>query len=126
MKLQGVIPVIEVSSMERQLEFYQQAFRFIIINKRSGARGLEWVHLKSDDTYLMLQRRQAEINAPVTSNPSIVLYYFTDDVQSCYRFMRAKGIEVGPLCATEYGMTEYFLHDPEGNRLAVGQFAKQS
>lgn len=124
MKFNGVIPVIEVDNMDRQLEFYQQVFRFIILNKRTGARGLEWVHLKSDDTYLMLQRRPAEKNTPVAPNPAIVLYYFTDDVQSCYRYMRAKGIEVGPLCATEYGMTEYFLRDPEGNRLAVGQLSK--
>jgi uncharacterized glyoxalase superfamily protein PhnB len=123
MKLNGVIPVIDVANIERQLEFYQQAFRFIIINKRIGPSGLEWVHLKSDNTFLML--RQNSTATPQTSSAkNITLYYYTDDVVSNHRYMKAKGIAVGELSAREYGMLEYQFQDPEGNRLAVGQINK--
>ncbi len=123
MKLNGVIPVIDVANIERQLEFYQQAFRFIIINKRIGPSGLEWVHLKSDNTFLML--RQNSTATPQTSSAkNITLYYYTDDVVSNHRYMKAKGIAVGELSAREYGMLEYHFQDPEGNRLAVGQINK--
>lgn len=124
MKLNGVIPVIEVADIERQLAFYQQAFRFVVIHKRTGPAGLEWVHLKSDNTWLMLlQRTQPAGHHPpaATGKNNISLYYYTDDVISCHRYMKAKGFAVGELSAREYGMLEYSLHDPEGNSLAVGQ-----
>jgi uncharacterized glyoxalase superfamily protein PhnB len=127
MKLNGVIPVIEVENVERQLEFYQQAFRFIVINKRVGPSGLEWVHLRSDNTWLMLQKNGlSPYGSPASSsyNHNITLYYYTDDVLSNYRYMKAKGIAVGELSATEYGMMEYQFYDPEGNKLAVGQIKK--
>ena len=123
MKLNGVIPVIEVDNIERQLEFYQQAFRFIIINKRIGAQGMEWVHLKSDNTYLMLSQRSNSSLSP-SLHHNITLYYYTDDVLSNHRYMKARGIAVGEISATSYGMMEYQLLDPEGNQLAVGQINK--
>lgn len=123
MKLNGVIPVIEVDNIERQLAFYQQAFRFIIINKRIGPRGMEWVHLKSDNTYLMLSQRSNDSASP-SCHHNITLYYYTDDVLSNHRYMKAKGIAVGEISATPYGMMEYQLYDTEGNQLAVGQINK--
>ena len=127
MKLNGVIPVIEVENVERQLEFYQQAFRFIVINKRIGPSGMEWVHLRSDNTWLMLQKNALLSHgsqALSVAHHNITLYYYTDDVLSNHRYMKAKGIAVGELSATEYGMMEYQLCDPEGNKLAVGQIKK--
>lgn len=123
MKFDGVIPVIEVDNIEQQLEFYQQAFRFILIHKRIGPDGIEWAHLKSDNTYLMLLRRSPSPDSSLR-NHNITLYYYTDDVLSSYRYMKAKGIAVSEISATEYGMMEYQLQDPEGNRLAVGQVKK--
>ena len=123
MKFEGVIPVIEVDNMARQLEFYQQTFRFILINKRSGPDGIEWAHLKSDNTYLMLSLR-SNFSPSLSQNHNITLYYYTDDVLSNYRYMKAKGIAVSEISATSYGMMEYQLQDPEGNRLAVGQIKK--
>ena len=123
MKLNGVIPVIEVDNIERQLEFYQQAFRFIIINKRIGSKGMEWVHLKSDNTYLMLLQRTNPLGVS-SEYRNITLYYYTDDVVSNHRYMKARGIAVGELSATSYGMMEYLLQDTEGNKLAVGQLKK--
>ena len=123
MKLQGVIPVIEVADLQRQLEFYQQIFRFIIINKRRGPSGLEWVHLKSDNTELMLSLRNSPASSEQT-NSNLTLYYYTDDVLSNHRYMKAKGITVSELSVTSYGMTEYSLEDTEGNKLAVCQIQK--
>jgi uncharacterized glyoxalase superfamily protein PhnB len=123
MKLQGVIPVIKVANLQRQLEFYQQAFRFIILNKRSGPTGLEWVHLKSDNTELMLLQSSSSANILATQQ-NITLYYYTDDVLSSHRYMKAKGVAVSDLSETAYGMMEYTLEDPEGNKLAIGQIQK--
>ena len=121
MKFQGLVPVISCTEIEPLLEFYQQAFRYIVINKTPGPEGLQWVHLKSDNTYLMLRRQSAENHHSKIKKDNILLYYYTDDVEAQYRFMLAKGYEVSPLSTTPYGMQEFFLNDPEGNRLAVGQ-----
>jgi uncharacterized glyoxalase superfamily protein PhnB len=121
MKLQGLIPVISCPEIEPLLAFYQQAFRYIVVNKTPGPDGLEWVHLKSDNTYLMLRRQSAEQPHSDPGNNNILLYYYTDDIQAQYRFMQAKGFQLSPLSTTAYGMQEFFLSDPQGNRLAVGQ-----
>ena len=123
MKLQAVIPVIDVINLERQLAFYQTAFRFIILNKRIGPSGLEWVHLKSDNTELMLLQCSSSTNS-TTPHHNFMLYYYTDDVLSSHRYMKAKGITVSELSVTSYGMMEYTLEDTEGNKLAVGQIQK--
>ena len=121
MKFQGVIPVLSCHHIQQTLAFYQQAFRYVIINKREGVTGLEWVHLKSDNSYLMLQAHSGENPEQITKNDKIILYYYTDDIEDQYRFMKAKGIDLDVMTTTEYGMKQYYLADPEGNRLCVGQ-----
>ena len=50
-----------------------------------------------------------------------VLYLYPDDVQAFHRAARENGLVVPELEATFYGMTEFRLDDPDGNRLWVGQ-----
>jgi len=117
MKLDGVIPVIHTRQPETLLTFYQEAFQYVVINQRMGGAGLEWVHLRSGDTYLMLLKQ----DAPEPASDSLLLYYFTDDVVSFHRYLTARGLPVGELLTTAFGMQEFYLQDPEGHRLAVGQ-----
>ncbi len=79
------------------------------------------MHLKSDNSFLMLQKHSAENPEPVTNSDKLILYYYTDDIEDQYRFMKAKGIDLGAMRTTDYGMKEYYLTDPEGNRLCIGQ-----
>ncbi|TNF34509.1 MAG: hypothetical protein EP315_07090 [Gammaproteobacteria bacterium] len=121
MKFQGVVPVISCQHIEQTLRFYEQAFRYVVINKNVTTEGLQWVHLKSDNSFLMLQRQATENPAQITKNDKILLYYYTDDVEDQFRFMQARGIDPDTIATTEYGMKEYYLTDPEGNRLCIGQ-----
>ncbi|MCW9014946.1 MAG: hypothetical protein OQL06_14335 [Gammaproteobacteria bacterium] len=125
MKLHGLIPVLSCNHLQQTMEFYQQAFRYIVINKTESDAGLEWVHLKSDNTYIMLQQQadhtSANRNNSAEKKDNILLYYYTDDVEAQYQLMLARGMNPGDISLTEYGMKEFFLDDPEGNRLAVGQ-----
>jgi uncharacterized glyoxalase superfamily protein PhnB len=120
MQFKGFIPVIDCTEIEPLLNFYQQAFRYVIINKTETDQGLQWVHLKSDDTYLMLRKRTAQ-GSDECATDNILLYYYTDDVDAQYRFMQARGFKLSALSETPYGMKEFFLCDPEGNRLGVGE-----
>ena len=120
MKIKASIPVLACRHIEKTLAFYQQVLNCIIVNQREGEAGLEWVHLKTDNIFLMLVRH--------TENPSQsgftdknLFYYYTDDVEGYYRFIKARGFEATELTTTQFGMKEFYLVDPEGNKLAIGQ-----
>lgn len=122
MKFEGLIPVIQCAQIEKTLEFYQQALRYIIVNKTESDSGLQWAYIKSDNTYLMLQKN-TEISSREHAQP-IVLHYFTSDISAQHQFMTAKGINVGQIEDTAYHVRQFFIDDPEGNKIAIGQDIK--
>lgn len=120
MQIKASVPVLACHQLESTLAFYQQALNCIIVGQRTGDAGLEWVHLKTDNIFLMLVR-DPESQSPTRSTDKNLFYYYTDDVEGYYRFIKARGFKPTELHTTEYGMKEFFLVDPEGNRLAIGQ-----
>ena len=122
MKFEGLIPVIQCAHIEKTLEFYQQALRYIIINKTESDTGLQWAYIKSDNAYLMLQKSSEKPSQ--TRSQSIVLHYFTSDITAQHQFMTAKGINVGQIEDTAYHVRQFFIEDPEGNKIAIGQDIK--
>ena len=117
MRLTGSVPVLNCSDIEQSLLFYQQALQFVVLNKRQGEHGLEWVHLQSGDTLLMLEQNQDE-EARAGACMSR-LYLYADDVSSMHHYLIAKGYQVGDMNETAY-MKEFDLHDPDGHRLTIG------
>ncbi|MCW8934207.1 MAG: VOC family protein [Gammaproteobacteria bacterium] len=122
MNFEGLVPVIQCTYIEKTLEFYQQALRYIIISKTESDTGLQWAYIKSDNTYLMLQKNTETL--PQTHNKAIVLHYFTSDVSAQHQFMTARGINVGQIEDTAYHVRQFFIEDPEGNKIAIGQDIK--
>lgn len=114
------MPVIRCGLIDEMLRFYQSAFRYIIINKTQTADGLQWVHLKSDNSYLMLQKNH-HTSEKKSNSGNILLYYYTNDVTAQHQFMTARGIKVGEIEDTTYHVRQYFVKDPEANVIAVGQ-----
>jgi hypothetical protein len=55
-----------------------------------------------------------------------VTYLYPDDVTAFHRNAREKGLDVPELDTTFYGMTEFRLGDPDGNRLWIGQSGSES
>lgn len=124
MKFEGLIPVIQCGNIEHTLEFYQQALRYIIIKQTIVDGELQWCHLKSDNTYIMLQQsNRSGINQRNSGN--IVLHYYTLDITAQHQFMTAKGINVGQIEDTSYHMRQFFVDDPEGNTIVIGQNMKE-
>jgi|GEM_PF-1447252 len=123
MQFEGLIPVLICQQIEKTLAFYQQAFRYIIIQQSQDEQGrLHWAHLKSDNTTLMLQRHTGD-HAAQTQAGNIMLHYYTSDILAQQRYMRAKGIVVGEIETTPYDMQQFYVIDPEGNKLSIGQGA---
>ena len=117
MRLLGSVPVLSCSNLEQSLNFYQQALQFVILNKREGEHGLEWLHLQSGDTQLMLEQNpELQTEQQTTSR----LYLYTDDVMAMHHYLQAKGFEPGSVIKTRF-MQEFDLFDPDGQRLTIGQ-----
>ncbi len=122
MRLLGSVPVLACSDVEQSLDFYQQALQFIVLNKRIGDEGLEWVYLQSGDTLLMLEKSVENIKHQAEARNR--LYLYTDDVVAIRHFLQAKGFQVSPMSRTAY-MEEFDLHDPDGQKLTIGQQNKE-
>lgn len=123
MNFQGLIPVIQCQSIDQTLVFYEQALRYIILQKTVTDDGLQWAYLASDETLLMLQKNTKRVANPPESG-NILLHYYTSDIETQYQFMRARGFEVSPIETTPYHMQQFFVVDPEGNRITIGQNIK--
>jgi len=123
MKFEGLIPVLQCLNIEKTLDFYQKALRYIIINKTETDTGLQWAYIKSDNTYLMLQKSPASLNQ--NHSEKIILHYYTTDITAQHQFMAARGINVGQIEDTAYHIRQFYIEDPEGNKIAIGQDIKQ-
>ena len=119
MKLEGLIPVLQCLKIEKTLDFYQQALRYIVINKTETDLGLQWAYIKSDNTYLMLQRASETINQ--NHSDKILLHYYTTDITAQHQFMAVRGINVGQIDDTAYYIRQFYVEDPEGNKISIGQ-----
>lgn len=124
MNFEGLIPVIQCRNINKTLDFYQLALRYIVISKTETDEGLQWAYIKSDNTYLMLQKNTSLVDQPHLDN--IILHYYTSDVTAQHQFMTARGVKVGQLEDTAYHVRQFYIEDPEGNKIAVGQDIKSS
>ena len=50
-----------------------------------------------------------------------VVYLYPEDIVEYHRQVRGNGLPVPNLEVTFYGLTEFRLEDPDGNRLWIGQ-----
>lgn len=114
MKLNRLIPMLPVKTLANSIEFYQK-LGFDIETRRDD---WGWAMLAFGDCRLMLdQSINQQPNAPRQS----VLYLYPDNIAEYHSQVRKNGLEVPDLEVTFYGLTEFRIHDPDGNRLWIGE-----
>jgi uncharacterized glyoxalase superfamily protein PhnB len=114
MRMNRLTPMLPVRSVRASVEFYRKlGFSIEQVNDRWG-----WAMLRFDDCRLMVDQ---SINAVPDAARLSVLYLYPDDVVEYHRHVRNSGVEVADLEVTFYGMTEFRIDDPDGNRLWIGQ-----
>lgn len=106
--------MLPVRSVAASIEFYEKLG--FTVEKRNDEWA--WAMLRFDECRLMLDQ---SINTHPSAPAQGVVYLYPDDVVEYHRLVRASGLEVPDLEATFYGMSEFRLHDPDGNRLWIGQ-----
>jgi len=114
MKLNRLIPMLPVKSMPASVEFYRK-LGFSVEKRNDGWR---WAMLSMGDCRLMVDE---SINVHPDSPRTAVLYLYPDAIEHYHDQVRRNGLKIPDLETTFYGMTEFRIDDPDGNRLWIGQ-----
>lgn len=114
MKLNRLIPMLPVRSMPASVEFYRKLG--FSVEKRNDDWG--WAMLRFDECRLMVDQ---SINRHPAAPRQSVLYLYPEDIVEYHRQARENGLDIPDLDVTFYGLTEFRLDDPDGNRLWIGQ-----
>lgn len=114
MKMNRLIPMLPVASLPASVDFYRK-LGFDVEQRNDDWR---WAMLRFGECRLMLDE---SINVHPGMPRSNVLYLYPDDISGFHRQVRATGLAVPDLETTFYGMTEFRIEDPDGNRLWIGQ-----
>ena len=114
MKMNRLIPMLPVRSMPASVEFYQK-LGFSVEQKNDDWR---WAMLCFGECRVM-------VDESIDIHPGVprysVLYLYPDDIVEYHKQVRKNGVAVPELDVTFYGMTEFRIDDPDGNRLWIGQ-----
>ena len=116
MKMNELIPMLPVRSMPASVDFYRK-LGFSTEQRNDGWR---WAMLCFGECRLMVDE---SINVPPGIPRASVLYLYPDDISEFHKHLRRNGLDVPDLEVTFYGMTEFRIDDPDGNRLWIGQAA---
>ena len=114
MKMNRLTPMLPVRSMPASVAFYQKLG--FSVEERNDDWG--WAKLQLDDCHLMVDQ---SINLHREAPRQCVLYLYPDDISEYHALVRRNGLDIPDLDVTFYGMTEFRIDDPDGNRLWIGQ-----
>lgn len=109
--------MLPVKHLARSLEFYQR----LGFEEENRQDAWGWAMIRNGECRLMLDQ---SINVAPGAPHQGVLYLYPENIAEYHRRVRTKGLTVPELEVTFYGLTEFRLEDPDGNRLWIGQ--KQS
>ncbi len=107
--------MLPVRSMPASVDFYCTMLGFEV-ERRNDDWG--WAMLRFDECRLMVDQ---SINANPGKPRDTVLYLYPDNVVEDHGQVRKNGLAVPDLDVTFYGITEFRISDPDGNRLWIGQ-----
>ncbi|MFT3745934.1 MAG: VOC family protein [Pyrinomonadaceae bacterium] len=109
-----LIPMLPVADIGRSIEFYEK-LGFSVETRRDEWR---WAMLVFGECRIMVDQ---SINVHPGGPKTGVLYLYPDDIAEYHKHVRASGLDIPDLETTFYGLTEFRLDDPDGNRLWIGQ-----
>ncbi|MBK6589579.1 MAG: VOC family protein [Acidobacteria bacterium] len=109
-----LIPMLPAADIGRSIEFYEK-LGFSVESRRDEWR---WAMLVFGECRIMVEQ---SINVRPGAPRSGVLYLYPDDIVEYHKQVRDNGVQIPDLETTFYGLTEFRLDDPDGNRLWIGQ-----
>jgi len=114
MQMTRLIPMLPVRSIAASIAFYEKLG--FTVEQRNDGWG--WAMLRFDECRLMIDQ---SINVHPGIPRASVLYLYPDDIAGYHAEVRKNGLTIPDLEQSFYGMTEFRIDDPDGNRLWIGQ-----
>src|SRR5690242_19863827 len=114
MKMTRIIPMLPVKSVAASIEFYQKLG--FTVERRQDDWG--WAMLCFGECRIMVDQ---SINTKPGVPRQSVLYFYPENITKYHAEVRKNGVDVPDLETTFYGMKEFRIDDPDGNRLWIGQ-----
>lgn len=130
MKLENLIPMLNVADIEHSLDFYSRALAFEVVSDPAAVAEWRWATIRSGRCELMLSETGHPPPPPGRADPHAddswpaIYYFYPDDVEALHAATRERGFEPTALMTTHYGMREFSLRDPDGHWLSFGQDAE--
>ena len=115
MKMTRMIPMLPVKSIQASVDFYCGMLGFVVEQRNDEWR---WAMLRFDDCRLMVDQ---SINLHPAQFRDSILYLYPENLVEYHKQVRKNGLPVPDLEVTFYGMKEFRIDDPDGNRLWIGQ-----
>lgn len=109
-----LIPMLPVANLSASIDFYRR-LGFEVEQRNDD---WHWAALRLGECRLMLDQ---SINVHPHVPRDAVLYLYPDDIHAYHAKLRANGFDAPPLETTFYGMIEFRIDDPDGNRWWIGQ-----
>jgi DNA-binding CsgD family transcriptional regulator/uncharacterized glyoxalase superfamily protein PhnB len=124
-RIREQIPLIHVRDMGRSLEFYVSTLGFEIVSRWPDDQNLPgWVALGSGGARIMLRtghpRRKIDHGH---RGGTTTLSLYVEGLDAFRRDLIDAGYRCGEPEALFYGAREFYLLDPDGNELAIVEFA---
>lgn len=114
MKLERIVPMLPVRDLDQSIAFYEKlGFSVEARHDRWG-----WAKVRCGDCRLMLDQ---SIDAHPGSSRDAVFYLYPENIVQYHEEVRSRVPGVEDLHVTFYGMKEFRMEDPDGNRLWIGQ-----
>jgi catechol 2,3-dioxygenase-like lactoylglutathione lyase family enzyme len=109
-----LVPMLPVRSVASSTEFYRK----LGFTTEDHHPEWGWAMLRLDECRLMLDQ---SINRSPGAARQSVIYLYPEDVVAYHTFVKESGLKIPDLEVTFYGMTEFRIEDPDGNRFWIGQ-----
>lgn len=118
MKLRRLVPMAEVASVPRSIEFYGRlGFAVRDTFTPEGEPEPTWASLHDGGAELMLARVET---GKILAEPRVLFYLYCDDVAAARAELVALGIRCGEIATPFYAPRgEFELRDPDGYLLVV-------
>jgi len=121
------IPLVQVRDMAHSLAFYRDALGFELVScwPEGNDEPPGWAALAAGAARMMLRQghpRRAVDHGPGRAG-TVIMNFYVDGVDALHKSLVEAGHRCGEVHALFYGAREFDLLDPDGNELAIVEFA---
>jgi len=124
-RIREQIPLVHVKDMERSLALYVDVLGFEIVSCWPDGRMLpSWAALGAGAARLMLRVGHPKRDITPARKPGhVTISFYVDGLDRYRRNLIGAGYRCGEPAALFYGAREFYLLDPDGNEIAIVEFA---